>query len=416
MPDRDHDLVLLGATGFTGALVADWLVRHRPDGLRLALAGRNRDKLAAVRAQLAVSAPAAADLPLLVVDSHDDGDMARLAASTKAVCTTVGPYLAHGLPLVVACAAAGTHVCDLTGEVPFIRRSIDACHDAARSSGARIVHCCGYDSIPSDLGTYMVQAAMTAAGAPATRVTTVVGPQRGGVSGGTTASLLGVLELAQDPSARRAIADTYALDPAGTPRGPRVRDQAAPRWRDDVGQWTAPFVMAAINTRVVRRSHALRGLPWGPDFVYEETMATGGGVRGRARALGITAGLGALLAVGSSATGRRLLERTVLPAPGDGPDEATREGGFFRHLVLAEGPDHRLVGRVVGTKDPGYGETAKMLGETAIALAADADRLPDVAGVLTPSVALGDVLLDRLRAAGMTWAVEPWPEGTTPRP
>ncbi len=416
MSRRQFQVVLFGATGFTGKLVAEYLVGAAPEGLRWALAGRNLAKLEAVRAGLG---PAYAELPLVVADSHDRAALDELASSTDVVCTTVGPYWSYGKELVAACAEAGTHYCDLTGETPFIRHSIDAHHERAGETGARIVHCCGYDSIPSDLGTLMLEDAMVEAGAPAERVVTYVGPSKGGISGGTIASMLTILELAgEDRDLRRVLAKPYTLDPADGRGGVDGRDQVSPAYDAAIGQWTATFVMAAINTRVVRRTHALLGYPWGLGFSYQETMAVGDGLKGRVRAYGISAGLGAFVAAVSVPPLRALLTDKVLPSPGEGPDEQTREAGYFRHLVLGWGADasHRMVGHVIGVKDPGYGETAKMLGESALCLALDGATLPDRAGVLTPATGMGQALIKRLRDAGMTFSVEPWPSTGMPRP
>lgn len=416
---RELDLVLFGATGFTGQLVAAYLAQAAPPDLRWALAGRSLAKLEAVRADLAARHPALATLPLVVADSADAASLSAMAMRTRAVCTTVGPYMRYGLPLVAACAQAGTHCCDLTGETPFIRQSIDRFHDVAQATGARIVHCCGYDSIPSDLGTHVVQQAMVAAGAPAVSVHTVVGPSRGGISGGTLASMFEIMDAGRhDKDMRRLVAHSFALDPLDDRPRTRIPDQMGPQYRSDIDQWTAPFFMAMINTRLVRRSHALLGRPWGADFVYNECMAAGPGLGGRAIATGITAALGAFMAATSVPALRALLERLVLPAPGEGPSEAAREAGFFRHLVVAQGADpaHRMVARVIGLKDPGYGETAKMLGESALCLALDGASLPERAGVLTPSTAMGDALVARLRAAGMTLDAEAWPTEGVPKP
>lgn len=413
MADRDFDVVLFGATGFTGRLVAEWLTEHAPADLRWALAGRSKDKLERTRDALG---PAVSDLPLIVADSSSAADMQALVARTKVVCTTVGPYMKYGHGLVAAAAAAGTHYCDLTGETPFIREMIAAHHDTAVASGARIVHCCGYDSIPSDLGAFMLQQDMIARGAPAERITTYVGPAKGGVSGGTIASMLHIMEMAKDRDTRRALVDPYSLDPADGKAGVDGRDQAGPVFDDTIDQWTTPFVMAAINTRVVRRTHAVLGYPWGDQFSYTETMSTGRGFSGRQRAYMVAAGLGGFMGLTALGPTRALLERFVLPAPGEGPDLEARERGFFRHLVVGQGkdPNHRGVARVIGIKDPGYGETAKMLACSALSLALD--DLPDQAGILTPASAMGMAVVERMRSHGMTWSTEPWPADAPPIP
>jgi short subunit dehydrogenase-like uncharacterized protein len=321
-------------------------------------------------------------------------DVARRAG---VVCTTVGPYARHGEPLVAACAEHGTSYCDLTGEVPWIRAMIDAHHARAAATGARIVHCCGFDSVPSDLGVLLVHEHLAALGKQLREAHLRVVRMKGGVSGGTAASLLGVLEAASDPPVRRLLADAYSLVPEG-PRGADGLDQLAPKRED--GRWTGPFVMAAVNTRIVRRTNALLGYPYGRDFRYDEAIDTGRGATGLATAAALTAGLGALAAVGSVAAGRRLIAR-FLPSPGEGPSREERERGGFVIEVRATATDGtRATAVVEGRRDPGYGGTARMLGESALCLAEDA--LPPRAGVLTPASAMGDALVRRLRAVGMT--------------
>jgi short subunit dehydrogenase-like uncharacterized protein len=415
MSSRPYELVLFGATGFTGALVAEHLAAHGPRDLRWALAGRSQPKLAAVRDQLSSRHPHLHDLPLIVADSSDPASLKAMAHATRVIATTVGPYLKYGLPLVQAAAEAGTHYCDLTGEVPFMRRSIDAWHDTARRTGARIVHTCGYDSIPSDLGTLVVQQAMLAQGSPATRVRTVVGPSKGGMSGGTIASAMAIAELATDRDEARKMAHPYALDPSDDRGTADTWDSAKVSFDPDTQRWIAPFFMAPVNTRVVRRSHALLGRPWGPDFSYTEVISTGRTWRGAVGGWMMVGALGLFLATMSRPSGRQLAGR-FLPAPGEGPDELKRETGSFRHLVLGQGaaPEHRLYARVVCHKDPGYAGTAIMLGESALCLARDTAQLPDLAGVLTPTTAMGVRLVERLRAAGMEFDVQPWPDDEVP--
>ncbi len=412
---RRHDVVLWGATGFTGRLVAEYLVGGAASsGVRLALGGRDRPKLEALRADLADRWPDAAGLDLLVGDSHDPAAMGRVAASAEVVCTTVGPYSKHGEELVAACVDAETDYCDLTGETPFIRTMIDRHHERARADGTRIVHCCGFDSIPSDLGVLMMHDAM--AGRFSTgleTVTFVLAGSRGGFSGGTVASLVHVVEqAASDRSVRRIVADPYALNPEGEREGPDGPDQAGPRFDRELGRWTGPFVMAPINTRVVRRTNALLGWPYGRQFRYAEVTGFPPGLKGRAMATLAAAGQGAFVAALSWSPTRALLTRTVLPSPGSGPGREARERGFFTIRLYAEGrggdggTSPRLVGRVEGRSDPGYGETAKMLGESALCLALDGAGLDSPGGVLTPAAAMGRTLLGRLRRAGMVYEVE----------
>jgi short subunit dehydrogenase-like uncharacterized protein len=406
VPERDHDVVLLGASGFVGRLVAAHLAAAAPPGTRVALAGRSRSRVEEVRAGLPA---AAADWPVLEADTSDEASLAALAASTAVLATTVGPYLQYGLPVVRACAAAGTSYCDLTGEVLFVRRAIDAADAEARRTGARIVHACGYDSIPSDLATHLLASRARSDGAGGLRDVQLVAAARGGASGGTVASVVGLVEeAARDAAARRLLADPYALSPDRSAE-PSVRQpsDAPPPGRTAEGVWTAPFVMSSFNTRIVRRSNALQDWSYGRDMRYGEVMATGRGPVGAATAVGVTAGLGAGFAALAFPPTRSLLHR-FLPAPGTGPSEATRESGWFRSVVTATTDDGgRYRATAAGKGDPGYAATAVMFGQTALALALDRDRLPDGAGSLTPATALGDVLVERLRAAGHTYEVVP---------
>lgn len=406
---RPYDLVLFGATGFTGSLVAEYLAGHAPPSLRWALAGRSREKLEAVRQSLGMAQPRLAELPLLVADSHDRASLDRVAQEARVVCTTVGPYALHGAELVAACVDAGTHYCDLTGEVHFIRRMIDAHHERAQQTGARIVHCAGFDSIPSDLGCLMLQEhALATFGAPCNVVRFSLTKNRGGVSGGTVASMLNLLDEARrDRSVLRTVGHPYALNPQGEQTGPDGSDQRGIGWDADAGAITAPFVMAAINTRVVRRSNALFGYRYGRDFSYSEVTSLPASPKGALTAAGLTFGLGGLLLAANVPPLRRALEKR-LPKPGEGPSRRARERGFFEVELRGtgtrpSGEPFEVRGVVAGTQDPGYGETAKMLGESALCLASDA--LSSAGGVLTPAVALGMTLVNRLRSAGMTFDV-----------
>ncbi len=404
--DRDHDIVIFGATGFVGGLTAAYLAGAAPAQARVALAGRSRDKLERIRAQLG---GAAKSWPLIVADSSDADAMAALAQSTRVVATTVGPYLRYGGPLVAACAAAGTHYADLTGETLFMRRTIDE-HDAtARAGGARIVHTCGFDSIPSDLGVLALHDHAREHGLGDLEATTyVVVRSRGGISGGTIDSLRGQLDEARrDPAARRIIEDPYALSPDRAAE-PALGPERDPTWivhDPDLGGWLAPFVMGLINTRVVRRSNALQGYAYGRRLRYRELMLTGDSPVGPLAAAGVAGGLAAVVAGLSFEPTRKLLDR-VLPDPGEGPSEKTRERGYFHidiHTTTSSGA--RLVCEIRASGDPGYKATAVMLGESALALAGDQEHLPDTAGVLTPATAMGAALIERLRRAGQAYDV-----------
>jgi len=392
---RDFDVVLFGATGFTGRLVGEYLAgAAMRESLRWAIAGRSRDKLEAL----------GLGVPVVVADALDPAAMRALAERTTVVCTTAGPFARFGSELVRACADAGTHYCDLTGEVPWMRRMIDAHDTRARTTGARIVHTCGFDSIPSDLGCWATQQAFIARfGYPAHKVTALFGEQRGGLSGGTIASGLELARMAQaDRAVRSLLANPYALDPVpGEPR-PRAPDERSIGWQPRLRLFTVPFLMAPVNTRVVRRSHALAGLPWGDDFVYREVMSTPGSLRGAALAAAITAGLGAIaIALSRPALRDRLARRA--PQPGEGPSAEVRARGYWTLRLVAEGKnDDALVYLVSDRADPGYGSTARMLGEAALCLARDALSSPG--GVQTPSSAMAAPLLDRLRRTGLVFA------------
>jgi short subunit dehydrogenase-like uncharacterized protein len=403
---RTHDLVVFGATGFVGRLLAAYLAEAAPAGTRIALAGRSRARLLEVRAGLPASAR---EWPVLEADSGDPASLVALAAQTHVLATTVGPYARYGLPVVEACAAAGTHYADLTGEVLFVREAIDRVDAVARETGARIVHAAGYDSIPSDLSAMLLAARAAADGAGGLRDVRLVAYLRGGFSGGTIDSMRAQVEaMHENPALRRVAGDPFALSPDrdAEPDTRQPRD-AGPPARTPDGRWTAPFVMASYNTRIVRRSNALQDWAYGRGMSYGEVMGTGRGPVGAVTAVGLTAGLAGTLAAMSFAPTRAVLDR-VLPAPGSGPSEEARRKGWFTMVVDAGTEDgRRYRATAAGKGDPGYAATAVMLGESALALALDGDRLPDRAGSLTPATALGDVLVERLRAAGHTYEVEP---------
>lgn len=416
LAERPFDIVLFGATGFAGKLVAEYLAEHAPrSGVTWAIAGRSRDKLEAVRRELAASDASLATLPIHVADSHDRKALEDLVTTTRVVITTVGPYAKYGLPLAQACARHGTSYCDLSGEATFIRSVIDACHDDARKTHARIVPASGFDSIPSDLGTYLAwDHARRKHGEDLAWAKIFVARMRGGASGGTIASVLGVVDAATSSrDARRLLLNPHGLDPdpSRAPRDPFEDDQRGIRYDEDLGRWTAPFVMAAINSRVVRRSHALLaeadGRGYGARFRYNEAMSFQRGARGLVTASAVTTGIGGFLGAAAIPPLRKALERFVLPKAGDGPSRDAIESGFFEMRVVAKTESgKRLSGRIVGRRDPGYGETAKMLSETAMCLAKDDAQLAPRYGVLTPAASMGMRLIERLRTAGMTFDID----------
>ncbi len=407
---REFDVVVFGATGFVGRLTAAYLADHAPAGTRIALAGRSSGKLADVAAGLPGEAK---DWPRIVADADSPASLDALAARTRVVLTTVGPYLKYGEALVGACAAAGTDYVDLTGEVPFVRWAIDKHDETARASGARIVHSCGFDSVPSDLGVFALYRRAQAEDAGTLGATTmVVTSLRGGVSGGTIDSMRTIADQVSDPAVRRVLLDPHALTGGPgerTPRRPEANDMAVVPAREvdpSLAGWLAPFFMASHNTRIVRRSSALLADAgtdgYGPGFRYREAMATGripllSSLAAGAVATGTAVGLGAMAAKPL----RPLLDR-LLPKPGEGPSEKARLAGHFTTKTYTRtSKGTRLVARIHAQGDPGYQATAVMLAQSALTLALDRAELPELFGVLTPAAAMGDALTARLRAAGV---------------
>ncbi|WP_332750511.1 saccharopine dehydrogenase family protein [Hydrogenophaga sp.] len=403
--DKAFDIIVFGATGFTGRLVAEYL--HNTcgvgRGVAWAMAGRSQARLTQVRDALGIS-PA---LPVLVADATDVKALAQLVAQARVVITTVGPYQKHGQMLVDACAQAGTDYVDLCGEPGWMAQMIPRLQGPAAASGARIVFSCGFDSIPFDLGVvYLQHEAMQRLGAPLVRVHGRVKVMKGGFSGGTAASLLATLETAgRDPTLARTLADPFALTPGF--RGPTQPDDRTAAWDELAQSWTGPFVMAPINTKNVHRTHALRGHPWGTDFVYSERMLTGGGEGGEKRARTLarnTRVQNALLAFGPT---RALIRRFVLPKPGQGPTKEQREKGRYEVLFIGQTADGRtLCASVKGDRDPGYGSTCKLISETALCLAREIDPNMTPGGVWTPGAAMGLTLVRRLQErAGLSFQI-----------
>lgn len=415
MPDRELDIVLYGATGFVGALTAAHLARHAGTGVRIALAGRSRPKLEALRAELG---PSASSWELVAVDATDAPGLRGLAARTRVLATTVGPYATHGKDVARACAESGTHYADLTGELLFVRWSLDELDATARESGAAIVHACGFDSVPSDLGV-LVTAQQVAADGEGTlaETTLLVRSLKGGFSGGTVDSARQQAITARaDADARRVLGDPYALSPrrseepaSGRKRPTGVLDRLrrlVPVDRDAAtGRWSGPFVMASFNTRIVRLSNTLTDWSYGRDLRYREATDFGSGPMSPVLAGGMAVGLGGVLAGMAFRPTRAVIDR-FLPQPGEGPSVEARAAGRFRLEIAATtttGAHYRT--RVGADYDPGYGGTAVMLGQTVLALALD-EGLPRRAGVCTPATALGEVLVEQLRAQGFTFDVQ----------
>ena len=411
--DPTHDVVVWGATGVAGRFTAEYLTeRYAPDELSLAVGGRNRGKLDDLVADLTRRSDGWADVPVVVGDATDPESLRAIAKDTRVVCTTVGPYTTYGTPLVEACVETGTDYCDLTGEVNWVRETIDRFHEPAVENGARIVHSCGFDSVPADLGTLLVQSYATEThGAPCETVRIYLDGGSGGVSGGTLASFGELFDAAAtDPLAREALRNPYSLAPAGERSGV---DPGAQRWpqRDSLrGGWSAPSPMAPVNERVVRRSNALLGYPWGREFRCSEVVPTGDGVRGATTAGAVAGGLGLFTAAMSIGPLRSALRRYAFPDPGEGPTREEAEAGHFRIGLLGRGTgaDGRFTveGAFAADRDPGYGATARMLGESAVCLARGDVDSPFDGGVLTPASGIGLPLAERLREVGFTASVD----------
>jgi len=385
--DRPYDLVVYGATGYTGRLVAEYLAHHyQGKGPKWAMAGRSADKLAEVRDL--IGAPT--DTPLVVANSDDPASMQALAESTRVVVTTVGPYQLYGEPLLKACVEAGTDYADLCGEPGWMREMIDKYHDAAKASGARIAFSSGFDSIPFDLGVFMLQKEASARhGSPAPRVKGRVRAMQGTFSGGTAASLTETMKaVAKNPSLIKILQSPFGLTPGF--EGPSQPMGLMPEYDESVGKWAAPFIMATINTKNVHRTNFLLGHPYGADFVYDEMVLTGPGEQGEA----IAKHLAATPMIGGEND----------PQPGEGPSKKERDTGFYDVLFLGEYPDGRTIRYgVKGRYDPGYGSTSRMIAETGIALLS----CPAEGAIATPGALLGEALVARLRDhAEITFAVE----------
>ncbi len=406
--DRQFDIVLWGATGFTGRLVAEYLLtRTDAEGLSWAMAARSEEKLKALKESLG---NAAADIPLLVADSRDRESLDALVADARVILTTVGPYALYGSELVAACTAAGTDYVDLAGEVQWMRKMIDAHQADAEASGARIVHCCGFDSIPSDMGVFfMQQQAHERFGAYCTTAGLRVRAMKGGASGGTIASMLNLVEEARkDPKIAKIVKNPYALNPPEHRKGPRQASHSTPSKDPELGYWLGPFVMATVNTRVVHRSNALAGFPYTPGFRYDEASIIGRGLGGRVRATAYATSLGAFMVGAAIGPARAIMKKTFLPEPGEGPDRDERENGYFNMILWGhtEGGD-RIRARVKGDRDPGYGSTSKMIAESAICMAREVPASDVPGGFWTPATAMGSKLIDRLQAhAGLTFSVD----------
>ncbi len=402
MQNRDFDVVLYGASGFTGKQTVEYFARNlKPGDLRWAIAGRNRQKLEAVKAEIGGSA---INVEILVADSHDQAAVDAMVSRTRVLLTTAGPYALYGTPIVDACVRFQTHYVDITGETPWVKDLITRYHDQAAADGTRIIPFCGFDSVPSDLGTYLVaRYIQNQLGSQCSEVKAYF-QINGGLNGGTMATVFNLIEAGQAERAR----DVFLLNPPGEHSEQEIarnQDPKIPQYDPDIAAWAGPFFMSQINTRVVRRSAALYEqwqAPYGPNFLYQEGMKFGG-LLGGIQAAGMTAGT-AVFNVALQ-TPLRLFMKTLLPQPGDGPSEKTMNEGWFLCDLVGVASDGRKVKALIKDQgDPGNRATVKFLCESALSLALNFDDLPGApqrGGILTPATALGDVLAERLRKTGM---------------
>ena len=405
MDSKPFDIVLYGATSFVGEITARYLLQEIGSNqeIKWAIAGRSESKLNQLKASLGSDAT---DLPIIIADAADAESLDLLCKQTRVVISTVGPYALYGEPLIKACVANGNDYCDLTGEAYWIKLMMDRYQNAAKESGARIINCCGFDSIPSDLGTYFLQQkAQESSGNYFKKVKLGVKAMKGGASGGTIASMLEMFIAAKaDPQVRKAMGNPYILCPENHSYKVRQSRVKGAVYDKDFNCWSAPFVMEGINTRVVLRSHALQEMPYGDQFSYSEVMLMGKGYRGRMRSLGLTLGLGAFVLGAFVSPLRKLMQKFLLPKPGEGPSEQEQLEGYFDMRILGKDEQHQLTVKVTGDRDPGYGSTAKMLAQSALCIAYDIDKSDLPGGFWTPSTAMGDQLIRRLcKYAGLTF-------------
>jgi len=392
---RDYDIVIWGASGFTGRLVAEYLYKnYNYKDLKWAIAGRDKEKLNTVRENYLDE-----NIPIILADSFDESSLVEMVKKTNVVCSTVGPYAKYGSLLVKSCVNNGTNYCDLAGEAQWIRKMIDLYHDKAIDNNVKIVNSCGYDSIPSDMGVYFINKNLSKKNL---KIKMRVTGTKGGYSGGTYASMQNIIkEASLDREVRKSLTNPYGLNPVGEQKGNDKRDLSSVVYDSEIKSWIAPFLMAGINTRIVRRSNALSKYKYGKGFKYDESIMTGQGIKGRLNGIMLSIPLIFLAAKPGSLLNK--ISSFFVPKPGDGPNKKERESGYFssRFFVFDE-ESNASVFKVTGDRDPGYGSTSKMLAESAVCIAKD--NLEDKFGVLTPSYAMGDHILNRLISkAGLTF-------------
>ncbi|MCH7763180.1 MAG: saccharopine dehydrogenase NADP-binding domain-containing protein [Candidatus Marinimicrobia bacterium] len=402
--DRDFQIIVWGATGFTGQLVVEYLHINYGNQIRWAIAGRNLDKLRKLKDNLQLND----SVECLVGDSFDVASLKAITSKSDVIISTVGPYMIYGKALVEACVETGTDYCDLTGEVPFVKNTIESIHEKAKENGVKIVHSCGYDSIPSDIGCWLLEEkSFELYNEPMQNVKLFVLGTKGKFSGGTIASMVNLLKNANDEKSARIQSDPYALCQHVTDEMPHQRMQSFVWYDPRVDSFTAPFIMARYNSRIVFRSNDLLNYKYGRNFMYDEGIVIGKGMKGKLLGSLFMLGLGIFMKLMTMSFTRYILLKTVLPKPGEGPTKEERENGYFKMRLVGddEEKERRITVTISNSNDPGYGSTAKMLAESALCLVLNKKSIPSRYGVLTPAVAFGHEIVNRLKIAGMNISV-----------
>ena len=412
MKNIEYDLVIMGATGFTGKLVVEYLIENygvENEEFTWAIAGRDINKLERLRSSFKYIDSNSNKIPRLVVDSHDTNSLDKMTSISRLVISTVGPYLKFGEALVESCVKNGTHYCDLTGEVPFIRKSIDAFDIKAKKNNCRIVHSCGFDSVPSDIGVLLLQMdSLKRFDKPCDEVNLYVRSIRGGLSGGTIDSMISIFNyMDSNPGHRKLLKSPFSLNPRESLKNNTWQPiLKSVKWDDDIQRWLCPFIMAGFNSRIVMRTNAITDYRYGIDFKYSEVSSYKKGLSGFLKAVVMFIGL---VLIQISLKVRPLLwflRKFFLPSPGEGPSKEIRDNGFFKLDIIGSMDNIKKIRfTVTGEGDPGYSATAKMITESALSILLNQDRIPKVSGVLTPAAGIGVVLAERLNDKGFNFSI-----------
>ena len=412
MKNIEYDLVIMGATGFTGKLVVEYLIENygvENEEFTWAIAGRDINKLERLRSSFKYIDSNSNKIPRLVVDSHDTNSLDKMTSISRLVISTVGPYLKFGEALVESCVKNCTHYCDLTGEVPFIRRSIDAFDIKAKKNNCRIVHSCGFDSVPSDIGVLLLQMdSLKRFDKPCDEVNLYVRSIRGGLSGGTIDSMISIFKyMGSNPGHRKLLKSPFSLNPRESLKNNTWQPiLKSVKWDDDIQRWLCPFIMAGFNSRIVMRTNAITDYRYGIDFKYSEVSSYKKGLSGFLKAVVMFIGL---VLIQISLKVRPLLwflRKFFLPSPGEGPSKEIRDNGFFKLDIIGSMDNIKKIRfTVTGEGDPGYSATAKMITESALSILLNQDRIPKVSGVLTPAAGIGVVLAERLNDKGFNFSI-----------